>query len=207
VISFDIIREKLNLKLDTNKFYEMLEKLNDYEKKKILKYRRYEDSLRSLMGKIIVKETLHLDKLNLGYNEWGKPYLIDINNKHFNISHSNEWVVVAISENPIGIDVQHIDNTDISIGERFFSKDESDYLSSLTEDERKDAFFKLWTLKEAFIKSEGKGLSIPLDSFSIDISNEKPNLMNKSDNILYNMSIEKLEDNYFLATCEKITSV
>ena len=203
----EIIKNKIDKNLDKKKFNELLNTLNDYEKNKILRYRRYEDSLRSLMGKIIVKEALHLDKLNLGYNEWGKPYLIDINNKHFNISHSNEWVVVAISENPIGIDVQHIDNTDISIGERFFSKDESEYLFSLTEEKRKDCFFKLWTLKEAFIKSEGKGLSIPLDSFSIDISNEKPNLMNKSENILYNMSIEKLEDDYFLATCEKIITV
>lgn len=202
-----IIKKKLNFNLDRCIFNELLGTLNEYEQKNILKYRKYEDSLRSLFGKIILKEALGLDKLNLAYNEWGKPYLIGMNETHFNITHSEEWVAVAISENPVGIDIQYINDIDLTIAKRFFSKDESEYIFSLPESERRDAFFKLWTLKEAFIKSEGKGMFIALDSFFIDIRGKKPILSCSTDHYFYNMSIEKLEDNYFLATCDKINVV
>ena len=54
---------------------------------------------------------------------------------------------------------------------RFFHPEEIRYLDSLPEKERERSFYALWSMKEAYIKALGEGLSCPLDSFWIDFSN------------------------------------
>lgn len=194
-----IIKKKFDFNLDRVKFQDLLNFIGEREKKKILKYKRYEDSLRSLYGKLILKDMLNLDKVELEYNEWGKPKLL--NSKiHFNISHSGEWVAVGIATHSIGIDIQKIHEIDLSIANSFFSKIENEYIASLSKSDRIDAFFMIWTLKEAFIKAKGMGLYIPLDSFTIDMSGYKPRLYN-DENEECQLSIERVEKDYFMATC------
>jgi 4'-phosphopantetheinyl transferase len=55
---------------------------------------------------------------------------------------------------------------DLSVADNFFSKNESDFLNKSPEADRQNLFFDLWTLKEAYIKAKGLGLSIGLDTFS-----------------------------------------
>ncbi|MBW9154570.1 4'-phosphopantetheinyl transferase superfamily protein [Clostridium estertheticum] len=195
-----IIRKKVDFNLSKDKFQYFLDFINEEEKDKILKYRRYEDSLRSLYGKLILKNVLNLDKIQLKYNKWGKPELLNNSKIHFNISHSGEWVVVGIATEPIGVDIQKIGEIDLSIMKNCFSKMENEYILSLCKNSRKDAFFKLWTLKEAFIKSKGMGLYMPLDSFSIDISSYKPILYNDK-NEKCQLSVNRIEKDYFMAIC------
>ncbi|NLP14240.1 MAG: 4'-phosphopantetheinyl transferase superfamily protein [Clostridium sp.] len=147
---------------------------------KIKKFRRYEDSLRALTAQILIR-TIACSKLNkdkrlikfaAGPN--GKPYIDNEDNFHFNISHSGDWVVCAVSYRPVGIDVERIKEIDFAIAKRFFSKEEAkDLFSKEGEEEKKDYFFKLWTLKESYIKADGRGLSLPLDSFSFKIKKNK----------------------------------
>jgi 4'-phosphopantetheinyl transferase len=63
--------------------------------------------------------------------------------------------------------VEQIKPIDFAIAKRFFSSTEYDDLMEKEEHERLNYFYDLWTLKESYIKARGKGLSIPLDSFSI----------------------------------------
>ncbi|MCR3758495.1 4'-phosphopantetheinyl transferase superfamily protein [Clostridium felsineum] len=195
-----IIREKIDFNLSKKKFEYFLDFISEKEKEKILKYTRYEDSLRSLQGELILKNILSLDKVQLKYNKWGKPELTNDSGIHFNISHSSEWVAVGISSKPIGVDIQKVDKIDLSIAKSCFSKNENEYILSLPSNERKDAFFKLWTLKEAFIKAKGMGLYMPLDSFTIEILNHKPTL-HSDKNEKCQLSVERVEKDYFMATC------
>ncbi|MCR3758119.1 4'-phosphopantetheinyl transferase family protein [Clostridium felsineum] len=196
----EIVKRKIDRNLSREKFDYLLSFVNEKEKKKILRYRRYEDSLRSLYGKIILKDMLNLEKVELEYNKWGQPKLMNEDKLYFNISHSGEWVAVAVDEKPVGIDIQEINKTDLDIAKSFFSKQENEYISSLPEEKRIEAFFMLWTLKEAFIKAKGRGLYISLNSFTIDISNKKPLLYNE-ENEECELSLERVEENYFMATC------
>ena len=110
-------------------------------------------------------------------NSYGKPCLktgvtdIPIS---FNLSHAGGLTACAVVlDYEIGIDVE--DSTrkiDINIADRFFSKQESEYLGQTREKEKKKVFFDFWTLKESYIKAKGKGLSIPLDEFSFKISQD-----------------------------------
>ena len=57
-----------------------------------------------------------------------------------------------------------------NIAERFFSKQEFQFIQSLTEEEKIPVFFHLWTVKEAYLKATGEGLGGGLDSIEVDIT-------------------------------------
>ncbi|KQM78523.1 hypothetical protein ASE74_13555 [Pedobacter sp. Leaf216] len=76
----------------------------------------------------------------------------------FNISHSAQYIMIAMSENPIGIDVEHIDHP-VDVGQLIpycFCTAEEEFIM-LSEDQ-KESFFTLWTRKEALLKATGEGL-------------------------------------------------
>lgn len=104
-------------------------------------------------------------------NKYGKPVLVSpIKNKlYFNLSHSENLAVLAISAYPeIGVDVEWVHHRGemIEIAEQFFSPIEYDNMCMLAPSQQRKRFFNLWTLKEAYIKACGLGLSMPLDTFS-----------------------------------------
>ena len=129
--------------------------------------------------RFVLSQCTKISPQALGFeeNSHGKPRLrsgmtdIPI---FFNLSHANGLTSCAVVlDHEIGIDVE--DSTrkiDINIGNRFFSKLESEVLGQTMEDEKQNLFFDFWTLKESYIKAKGRGLSIPLDKFSFTISRE-----------------------------------
>lgn len=91
----------------------------------------------------------------------------------FNLSHTNNVIVCAVSVlGNVGIDVEFVrnDRQVVGISDRFFSPKEVDLMRSLREHEKSILFYRLWTLKEAFVKAEGRGLSIAFDKFWFEIS-------------------------------------
>jgi 4'-phosphopantetheinyl transferase len=109
----------------------------------------------------------------LRINEWGKPE-IDApgNSLRFNLTHTNGLVACAVTMiDDLGIDAEAPGRvTDcLKLASRYFAPSEAAYISALTEADRQSAFLRLWTLKEAFIKAVGKGLSIPLDEFAFTL--------------------------------------
>lgn len=102
--------------------------------------------------------------------EFGKPALAaDLSkwNLHYNISHSHGLAACAIAAHDVGIDVERSDPTiDLSIARDYFAPEEIRILNSTAPSQQHKVFFRFWTLKEAFIKATGEGLSRPLNSFS-----------------------------------------
>ena len=102
--------------------------------------------------------------------EFGKPALAPDFREcklHFNISHTRGLVACAIARQEVGLDVERSDRTiDLDIARRYFAPEEVRLLSSLPPGQQGNAFFRFWSLKEAFIKATGEGLSRPLDSFA-----------------------------------------
>ena len=139
-------------------------------------YRFFRDRRLSMGGFLLLMWGLKewgipAQEMEIAVHHGGKPYLKSQNNCYFNISHSGEYAICAISEQEIGCDVEQISNYRKGIVERFFSPSERQLFSGInTEEEKKMLFFRLWTLKESYIKTVGLGLSVPLDSFSISFS-------------------------------------
>lgn len=104
-------------------------------------------------------------------NKYNKPYIKNFPFPfalNFNLSHTEKMVVLAVTMNrDIGVDVEFLlrRNLDLDIAKKYFSKIESKNLFAVPIGQQKSHFFYLWTLKEAYIKACGKGLTIPLNSF------------------------------------------
>jgi len=150
------------------------------EKKcKIQRFINKEDKIRTLIGEILIR-TIIAEELNVidkriifDKNDYGKPYLKDYLKFNFNISHSGEFVVCAIDDKPIGIDIEQVKHIEYKeIAECFFSVSEFNCIMQNDLCKQLNKFYEIWTLKESYIKCYGQGLSIPLKSFSIDISRD-----------------------------------
>ncbi len=112
-------------------------------------------------------------------NEFGKPFLAT-GEKHFNISYSKDFIALAIDNQPIGIDIEYVKElTDIDTIVNHFSKEEKEALLSLDDEKKIEQLYNLWVLKESYLKAIGKGLSCPLNSFSITLAQNKVHLNNE----------------------------
>jgi 4'-phosphopantetheinyl transferase len=119
----------------------------------------------------------HPRKIQFLYGEHGKPHLDDPPPLEFNLAHSGELALIAVTgTHAVGVDVElERDNVaDEGIAERFFSASEVAALHSLPTEQRQAAFFRCWTRKEAFLKATGKGLSFGLDQFSVSLLPAEP---------------------------------
>lgn len=99
-------------------------------------------------------------------NQWGKPYLKHHNDIHFSLSHSGIWAVCAVSDENVGVDVE-LPRCSMAMAKRLFRKEELEGLEALDRYHQADALNRLWTAKEAFLKMLGKGLTLPLNSFTV----------------------------------------
>ncbi|MBQ8860397.1 MAG: 4'-phosphopantetheinyl transferase superfamily protein [Ruminococcus sp.] len=162
----------------SEKDYEYYYSLMSEDKKKRVENFRFEnDKKRTVAGEMlsrkVIAEHLSIDESSIVFSkcENGKPYAKELDIE-FSISHSGDIVVCAISDKPIGIDVEKIRPINLRVAKRICDEkeflyifshkpDETDF--SYTEDEGiLTRFFELWTKKEAYAKCSGKGLSAGL---------------------------------------------
>ncbi|MBG6886130.1 MULTISPECIES: 4'-phosphopantetheinyl transferase family protein [Pseudomonas aeruginosa group] len=100
-------------------------------------------------------------RITLGRWPHGKPELADPGHSalHFNLSHSQGWLVLAVSASPVGVDVEAHQPRDVQeLCRRFFSVGEQRALSRTVHSRRLAHFYRLWTLKEAWAKATGVGI-------------------------------------------------
>ncbi len=89
--------------------------------------------------------------------EHGKPCFLLHPEIEFNLSHSGDYVILAVSGIPVGIDIQEKKVTDIDkLGKKVFSPEA--YRAFLTHEDRQEEFFREWVLKESYVKWTGEGL-------------------------------------------------
>lgn len=123
--------------------------------------------------------------LEFRYGKNGKPALRERRKFHFNLAHSGERAVYAVSAaHPVGIDIEYVarDVAFERVARRFFTDREFAALIKIPATRRRRAFYRLWTAKEAVIKATGKGLAQSLAGFEIDLaSNHGANLQQSKD--------------------------
>ena len=105
----------------------------------------------------------------------GKPELA-AGELQFNLSHSENLMLVALGPIRVGVDVERrrVMKDYPQLARHFFSLLERQHLGGLPEENRHDAFFRCWCMKEAYIKGRGDGLSHDLESFSVELRPGQP---------------------------------
>ncbi|RNA62768.1 hypothetical protein D1631_12895 [Chryseobacterium nematophagum] len=136
--------------------------------KKQMKYKNKESAVSFLLGRLLLwYGTIDLlgksTPLTLCFTKNEKPYFEQ--GPFFNISHSGNYVACAInSKYNIGMDLENTKPICYTEFQDYFTLPEWDYI--VDSPSPTQTFYKLWTRKEAVIKEDGKGLGIPLNSFS-----------------------------------------
>lgn len=151
--------------IDESTFYKLLTTIPASFHEEICRYVFFKDRVRCLLGKIMVCRRY----LETGYtpDEFELNWYRDINNKPhltgwktFNISHSGNYVVYAETSEKVlfGVDIEWIDgNIEIEELVTFFCKEEQEFILKNQQDKRA-AFFDVWTRKEALLKASGIGI-------------------------------------------------
>lgn len=93
-------------------------------------------------------------------DENGKLFIPDCT-LNVNLSHSGNYAVCAVSDMQVGVDIQKMDKANMALAQRFFTSEECEFIKT------NDDFYDIWVKKESLIKAVGKGLAIPLSSFSV----------------------------------------
>lgn len=108
----------------------------------------------------------------IAVKEKGKPYFLYNENLHFSISHTKSHIAIALHDKEIGIDIENTRKCNLNLAKRYFHQEEYIYLSSLPKEEQDEAFTKIWTQKEAYVKCTGEGIAGGFNKFSV-IPNSK----------------------------------
>jgi 4'-phosphopantetheinyl transferase len=155
------------------------ELLSPDERDRAARFHFERDRRRYLIAHIALHEILsrylQLDPARLFFElgENGKPKLpvaLTTSGVEFNLSHSHEMALIAVNRiGEIGVDIEYVkpDFKFQEIAERFFTAKEVAAMRGLPPDLQRQAFFKCWTSKEAFLKAKGTGLSGKLDEVKI----------------------------------------
>ncbi len=156
--------------------------LSDDERKRVDRLKSEKDKRRFIVSRGLLRENLgnyigtEPSDITFTYNKYGKPDLKPEHNQgniKFNVSHSANLAIYAISQNrEVGIDLEYIREvrTADKIIKRFFTQQETDFYYSQPEDKKKLAFFTLWTRKEAYSKARGMGIGLPSKEFDLNLA-------------------------------------
>ena len=126
----------------------LLKNINEEQKEKALRYKNEKDQLRSLLSSYLVNQ---LSKEEVIKNEYGKPYLVK--GPFFNISHSGKYVIMAIADKEVGVDIEENVEKDMSMLLKIFNEAEAKMVKEHAD------FYYLWCAKESLIKCIGSSIS------------------------------------------------
>ncbi len=135
---------------------------SDSRKEHFLSFKREEDIKRSILGEILIKRILKESfslEASIECDKNGKPY-IDNSELYISISHSFDMVFAAVSQKPIGVDIEKIKDINFGVARKFADENELEYIGT-----NLNRFYEIWTAKEAYFKIAG-GSAVNFKSFS-----------------------------------------
>lgn len=122
--------------------------------------------------------------LTLKQGPYGKPFFPDDPDHHFNISHSGQYILCALDDAPVGIDIQIVKPRRTAFLDRICSVEERKWLRSMGD--KPESFTVLWSLKESCCKYSGRGLTLPISEIHVPLPCSGERHL-KSDGIWYSL--------------------
>ena len=132
----------------------------------------------------------------------GKPYLVGEESLHFNLSHSEGMVMCAIAEKEVGCDVEKKAVLDRRLAEYVMTEHELDRIYGLEKDtEQQEMLFRLWTLKESYMKATGLGIGLEPKSFGMIARKDKVKVTPPVDEREFYFKEYFVDDGYCYSCC------
>lgn len=162
---------ELDAEIGFSRYEPLLKLLSEEKQTRILKFQYDMDKKLRLISDLFVRclacEYLKVKNYELKFdiNDYGNPIMVGVQDFYDNVSYTRNAFVVGIAQTSIGVDVEKICRFEKRVSERFFCKEE-EYIEENDNENAEQRFYEVWTPKEAYIKWMGRGLSIPLNSFS-----------------------------------------
>ncbi|MEG2418094.1 MAG: 4'-phosphopantetheinyl transferase superfamily protein [Eubacterium sp.] len=137
-------------------------------------YRFARDRALSLGAGLLLNQALEeagIDPRDVAFqaSDGQKPVLKGHPDFHFNLSHSGDYAILGVADTPIGVDIEKMTDIPRALARHYFHKGEIAFLNGLSEEAFIPNFYRLWTLKESFMKATGLGFSLALDAFEIQM--------------------------------------
>lgn len=159
-------------------FQAVLPSVSSYRRQKIGALKNGKDRCRSLGASLALNAALQFYGLSEGAMEFnlgdqGKPMLRDHPDLHFSLSHAGDYAMCSIGAQEIGNDIERVRSGKLRVADRFFAEEEKAWLyrADLPE-EQESRMFRLWTMKESFLKVTGLGMSLPLRDFTVSMEDD-----------------------------------
>ena len=125
------------------------------------------DSQLSIAGGYLFEQgmkELGYESYGVAYGISGKPYLCEPEGLYFSTSHSGTIAACAFFDEEIGLDIQQVREVSEKMIRKACTDKEYEHLMAMDEEARKDAFCRMWTIKESYVKYTGTGMSVmPLE--------------------------------------------
>lgn len=179
-------------------------------------YKQMSDKRRSLAGSVLVREAfgkrypgIDMHALSFKTEMNGKPYIEGYPQFHFNISHSGNYTVCAVSEENVGIDIQQTREVKVNVAKRFFTEKEKAQIEAVADTgelskallgKQQEMFFRIWSAKEAYVKLTGKGIK-ELQSFTADLQSGRILDTHRRQDISVYLKEYDVMQNYVLTVC------
>ncbi len=166
-------------------------------------------ALDRLVGEALVTFALHeywgmpRGTYRLSRQKGGKPFVENRKDVFFNISHSGEYVVSAVSNKEIGVDIEKRARAKMKVAKRFFHEQEIQCLNALSGVEQDQLFFNYWAVKESFLKYIGTGLVRPLNTFSVVFGGEHISLYEDTRKLLLHVKECVVDVDYACYVCSE----
>jgi 4'-phosphopantetheinyl transferase len=150
---------------------DMLSGIPKWRKEKILKYLLPCDRKLSFGAWRLLEKALELNGNSAKDVTIGNNGKLKINNLNFNLSHSADMVLCAVGDAPIGCDIEKVVDAPFEVAEHYFKIKERQYIAKgLSDNEKCRRFFRLWTMKESYLKMTGEGMSLSPERIEVDLN-------------------------------------
>ena len=172
----------IDLKATPKQLRELATLLSQDEKERAARYKYDADrerymiargTLRKLLGKYLRIEP---EKIGFRFENYGKPVVEPCTNLHFNLTHSGELALLAVTQiDEVGIDLEGLRPISdlMAIAERYFTENEQSLIRSVPEQAAVETFFNFWVRKEAYAKAIGKGMNLAFNRIEVSLGSEE----------------------------------
>lgn len=144
-----------------------LQQLSEWRREKIQNKMQGKSRIQSISAGLLLKEVLLRYGIDAKAEKKGINGKPEIEGICFNLSHSDEMVLCAVSETEVGCDIEKVKDIPPRLVSRFFAEEEKRYLDSLTDEKRKNEMIRIWTMKESYVKMTGEGMHLSFADFSV----------------------------------------